>query len=219
VSWRHRARPLVAASALSIALVAKLFLWPVALWLLATRRWRATLLTAALASVALLVPFVPLGWGAPRSYEKLLRALDGVFGPVSFSANTMFRTFGASAALARADVVALGVVLVSLLLLVGLRRGSDHGAFTIALAAALLLSPIVWMHYYVVLVVPIAIAQPRLGLVWFAPLLYWASPELESFGDARRLLVGIGVTVMTCLLAAMRSTANQIQDAAPALAP
>jgi low affinity Fe/Cu permease len=167
----------------------------------------------------LLVPFVPLGWGAPRSYEKLLRALDGVFGPVSFSANTMFRTFGASAALARADVVALGVVLVSLLLLVGLRRGSDHGAFTIALAAALLLSPIVWMHYYVVLVVPIAIAQPRLGLVWFAPLLYWASPELESFGDARRLLVGIGVTVMTCLLAAMRSTANQIQDAAPEPAP
>jgi alpha-1,2-mannosyltransferase len=202
VGWRHRARPLVAASALSIALVAKLFLWPVGLWLLATRRWRATVFTVALASVELLVPFAPLGWGGVRSYRTLLVALDGVFGPVSFSANTLFRAFGASTALARAEVVALGVVLVVLVLVVGLRRGSDHGAFAIALAASLLLSPIVWMHYYVLLVVPIAIAQRRLGVLWFAPLLYWASPELESFGETRRLAVGIGVTVIICFLAA-----------------
>jgi alpha-1,2-mannosyltransferase len=210
VSWRHRGRPLVAASALSIALVAKLFLWPVGLWLLATRRWRASVLTVALASVELLVPFAPLGWGGLRSYQKLLVALDRVFGPVSFSANTLFRAFGASTALARTEVVALGVALVVLVLVVGLRRGSDHGAFAIALAAALLLSPIVWMHYYVLLVVPIAIAQPRLGALWFVPLLYWGSPELESFGETRRLVVGVGVTLIICLLAA---TAHGRSDA------
>jgi len=110
--------------------------------------------------------------------------------------------------------VALGAVLVVLVLLVGLRRGSDYGAFAVAFAAALLLSPIVWMHYYVLLVVPIAIAQPRLGVLWLAPLLYWASPELESFGDRRRLLVGIGVTMITCLLAA-RTMANRMQNVDP----
>src|SRR2546422_433501 len=98
VSWRHRARPLVAASALSIALVAKLFLWPVGLWLLATRRWRATVLTAALASVELLVPFAPLGWGGLPSHPKLPLSPHPLVGPVPFPADTFVPAFCASAA-------------------------------------------------------------------------------------------------------------------------
>jgi hypothetical protein len=32
------------------------------------------------------------------------------------------------------------------------------------------LTPILWLHYLVLLVVPIALARPRLSLLWFAPL-------------------------------------------------
>lgn len=205
--WRYRSKPVVAAAALSVAVVAKLFLWPMGLWLLATRRWRAAVLTACLGAGAFVLPFLPLGWHLLRSYPKLLRALDGVFGPVSFSATTLFRAFGASPTLARVGVLALGAMLILGVLFTGLIRRNDRAAFMVALAAALLLSPIVWMHYYVVLVVPIAIAMPRLGAPWLVPLLFWASPELESFGELRRLLIGVGVMLTTCLLTALRTPA------------
>jgi len=40
-------------------------------------------------------------------------------------------------------------------------------------AAALLLSPIVWLDYYAVLAVPLAIVRPRLSILWLLPLLTW----------------------------------------------
>ncbi|MGH7342691.1 MAG: hypothetical protein ACREKH_19575, partial [Candidatus Rokuibacteriota bacterium] len=34
----------------------------------------------------------------------------------------------------------------------------------------LVLTPILWLHYLVLLVVPIALARPRLSALWFVPL-------------------------------------------------
>ena len=39
-----------------------------------------------------------------------------------------------------------------------------------ALAAAFVITPIVWLHYLVLLVVPIALARPRLSGLWLVPL-------------------------------------------------
>jgi hypothetical protein len=38
------------------------------------------------------------------------------------------------------------------------------------LAAALVMTPILWLHYLVLLFVPIALVRPRLSALWFAPL-------------------------------------------------
>ena len=46
----------------------------------------------------------------------------------------------------------------------------DRRAFVLALAAAFVLTPILWLHYLVLLVVPIALARPRLSALWFVPL-------------------------------------------------
>jgi glycosyl transferase family 87 len=200
--WRYRNRPGIAAPVLAVAIVAKLFLWPVLLWLAATRRWRAAFATAGTAGVFFLLPFAPLGWPVLRSYPHLLRSLDGVFGGVGFSASTFFRALGASTFAAHTAVVAVGVLLAALVLYVGLGRGDDGAAFALALATALLLSPIVWMHYYVLLVVPIAVAAPTLSPAWFVPMLCWGSPELESFGSMRRLVFGIGAVAATAVLSA-----------------
>ena len=56
------------------------------------------------------------------------------------------------------------------------RRGDERRAFVLAIAAALALTPIVWLHYFALLVVVVAIAQPRLGLVWFVPLAMVVTP-------------------------------------------
>ena len=50
------------------------------------------------------------------------------------------------------------------------RRGDERGAFIVSIAAALALTPIVWLHYFALLAVVVALAQSRLGLVWFVPL-------------------------------------------------
>ena len=49
---------------------------------------------------------------------------------------------------------------------------------------------------------PIAVARDRLGLVWFAPLLFWLTPGTASNGDAWRIAFVIGVVALTLVLAA-----------------
>ena len=60
---------------------------------------------------------------------------------------------------ARAVWLTLGVGLLVSLILVA-RRGDERNAFALAIAAALALSPIVWLHYFSLLLVVVAIAQP-----------------------------------------------------------
>ena len=57
------------------------------------------------------------------------------------------------------------------------RRGDDERAFTCAVAATLALSPIVWLHYLVALLVPLAILRPRFSAIWLLPVLLWVSPK------------------------------------------
>ena len=48
--------------------------------------------------------------------------------------------------------------------------GADAWTFIVAIGAAFALSPIVWLHYFVLLYIPIAIVRPRLSWLWALPL-------------------------------------------------
>ena len=63
------------------------------------------------------------------------------------------------------------------------RRGLDERSLALALAAALALSPIVWLHYFVLLLVPIALARRTFGAIWLIPALFWITPVR---GELRR---------------------------------
>jgi alpha-1,2-mannosyltransferase len=54
LAWRYRDKAWVAAAATAFTAVLKLFLWPLGVWLLATRRWRAAVLCAGLGALLLL---------------------------------------------------------------------------------------------------------------------------------------------------------------------
>ena len=43
----------------------------------------------------------------------------------------------------------------------------------LALAAALVLSPIVWRHFFTLLLVPLALSRPRFDVVWLVPVGMW----------------------------------------------
>ncbi len=46
----------------------------------------------------------------------------------------------------------------------------------LAIVASLALSPIVWLHYFALLLVPLAITRPRFGPVWILPIALWVVP-------------------------------------------
>lgn len=199
LAWRYRdERPRVSAGAIGFAIVAKVFLLPVVFWLVATRRWRIAAWTALFGTTAFVIPFAPLGWHGFVRYVHLLRKLDAALGTHSFSTRTLMYALGVRDVTSTV-IVGLAVLGVAVVAFTLGRRGGDAGPFASTITAALLLSPIVWTHYYILLLVPIAIARPRLSALWFAPIALWIEPNLEYFGDSWRLSVEIVVGAVICL--------------------
>jgi hypothetical protein len=56
------------------------------------------------------------------------------------------------------------------------RRNDDARALTMAVVLMLTASPLIWIHYFAVLLVPLAILRPKIGRAWWAPVLLWIVP-------------------------------------------
>jgi alpha-1,2-mannosyltransferase len=167
--WRFRDRRGVTAVALAALVVAKLFLWPLAIWLIATRRWRTVAAAAGLTVAAMLLslPLGGLSISAYRDYPSLLHLLSAFESSFSLSLVSLARNLGLSLMESTLLAVALGSALLVAVVVHG-RKANDLVAFRLAIAAAFVLSPIVWGHYFVLLLVPLALARPRLSIAWFA---------------------------------------------------
>jgi hypothetical protein len=88
----------------------------------------------------------------------------------------MTSELGLSTSIGRLLTVVVGGAFLGATILLG-RRGDDARAFTCAIAAALSFTPVVWMHYLVLLAVPLAIARPRFSALWLLPIVLWVSPR------------------------------------------
>jgi hypothetical protein len=176
--WRYRDAPLRSGLALGLAGAVKFFLWPLGIWLLATERVRAALLGAALAcaSLLLVLPFTGLD-----EFLRMQLDLGRAFDQDAYSIFGLLSQLGANDVAARAVTLGVGATLIGLMW----RRGS----FALAIAASLVLAPIVWLDYYALAAIPLAIARPRLSWVWFLPLLTWGLP---SSGIATDPVWGVG---------------------------
>ena len=171
LAWRYRDRAAPAAVSLGAAVALKVFLWPLVVWLAATRRWRAAVGASAVAAALVLGSWALIGFDGMADYPALLRKLSDVEAENSYSAYAILATLGLPSTLARLAVAAAALGLLALGWRVA-RGGADgdRRALTFALAAGVVLTPILWLHYLVLLVVPIALARPRLSALWFVPL-------------------------------------------------
>jgi hypothetical protein len=181
--WRYRFHRVAPGLAAGLAAAIKFFLWPVGVWLAAIGRARETMLAAAVAAASLLLvlPFTGLD-----EYVRTLLELGRDFDQDSYSPFGLLVQVGAPEPLARVVSLAIGAAL----LFACWRRGS----FGLAVAAALVLSPIVWLDYYAVAAIPLAAVRPRFSLVWLAPVATWGLLSAgvgagNGWGSARVLLV------------------------------
>jgi Glycosyltransferase family 87 len=207
VAWRYRDRVLPAAAAIGLTLAAKFFLWPVVVWLAATRRLLSAALALVIGAVVLLASWAVLGFAGLLDYPSLLRRLEHTVGEDSYTVYISGLDLGLPSPAARAVWLAVGAALL-LGVVVLSRRGDERSAFIVAIAASLALTPIVWLHYFALLVVVVAVAQPRLGLAWFVPLAMVITPgsgHPTPFETAATLLIAT-MTVAIALGASIRSS-------------
>ena len=180
IAWRDR-ESWKGALAVGALIAAKLFAWPLLLWLLITGRIRCSLLALASAVGLIALSWATIGFSGLLAYPKLLSADAHVFEARSHSPVAAALALGASQSLAFvlallfATGVAVAVVRVS--------RNSDVGWFTAALTLGLLTSPILWSHYLLLLFVPLSITRRRLDWVWvLAATAFWLSPIEPAHG-------------------------------------
>jgi hypothetical protein len=192
LAWQLRERRLGPGVAAGLAIGLKLFVWPLALWLVALERRAAAVLAGAVAaiSLALVLPFSSLG-----NYAHAVRDVAETFDQDAYTVYGLLAQLGAGDLAARLVTYAcVGA------LLLGVWR---YRSFTLAVAAALAASPIVWLDYFALAAVPLAIVRPRLSPVWCLPLL---TVGLEggglAIGDAPGTLRALAVFTVVLGVAA-----------------
>ncbi len=195
-AWRYRDRPYVAGPVTALTAVAKLFAWPLFVWLLATRRLRAAAAAAAVAAVLLVGGWAAIGFAGLHGYPHLLRVLSRVEAVQSYSLVGLFRLEGGAAT---ALTALLSIAVVVAVVLAARGPDGDRRALTVAVAGALIATPVLWLHYLVLLFVPIALARPRLSALWFAPLAFWVSPIAHSNGSVWRTCFVLAVAALIVL--------------------
>ena len=128
----------------------------------ATQRRRSPPLIGA-ASLLLIVPFYSI-----HDYVSLLRNLSREFDDDSYTLYGLLVESGARREFARVVWLVVGLAVLTL----AWRRKS----FALAIGAALLLSPIVWLHFFALMLVPLAVVRPTFGAAWLIPLPTWLVP-------------------------------------------
>jgi hypothetical protein len=210
-AWRWRDRAFGTAGAVGAAIVLKLFLWPLAIWLAVTRRMRAAAIAVAFAVALAAVSWAAIGFAGIGDYPGVVRRLANEESTSSYSVVAL--GVRAHLPLLAARIIS---VLVTLALLTAAAwvarderrtpRDRDVVTLTITLAAALAASPIVWVHYFLLLLVPLALTRPRLSLLWFVPLAFHPLGEAAwPAGDGRKLGLALVVTLIILGAAVVRT--------------
>jgi alpha-1,2-mannosyltransferase len=195
--------------------LAKLFLWPLYVWLIATGRRGAAVRSAVLTGIAGLVGWSVVGFGTLGRYPHVLQRMTDVQYRKSYGFDGLLASLGVGSTWSRLGVVVAGVVGVAAIAAAVRWGRRGEVAFGVAIFVSLLASPLVWLHYYTLLLVPVALFSARLSLLWLVPLLLWATPYPESGGSAWRIALPIALTAAAVGFGQLRAE----QRASEALIP
>jgi alpha-1,2-mannosyltransferase len=178
LAWRYRDRKWPPAIALALAVSTKVFLWPMFVWSLATRRTRLAVLAAGAGLAITAALWFVLGFDGLVDYPERLRDISASesIRRDSLSFVGLATTLGLGVVVGHAMMLVAGISLLVGSVVRG-RRGDDRAAFCLALAAAVAMTPILWLHYLLLLMVPLAITRPRFTPLWLLPLVLWMGPE------------------------------------------
>jgi hypothetical protein len=148
-------RDLRAGLALGLMLALKLFAWPILLYLAMRRRWRVVATAFVTTLATNLLAAIVLGWDVIADYYLRIGPEVTAFhrrNPLNISAWTWAPD-------------SISVLLPALTLIGGLwlaTRMEPEAAFCLLLIVSLLVSPVLWLHYATIALLPFAVVAARL---------------------------------------------------------
>jgi hypothetical protein len=157
-----------------VLIAAKLVAAPLLLWFLVTRRMRSFAIACASTAILLAASWAFIGFKGLAGYPKLLAADAHAFETWSYSYSVVkaLNWLGVSENASR--WLSLLVAAAVAMIVVRRARGSDFGWFTAMLTFGLLASPILWLHYLLLLYVPMAISRRNSLAIWLvAAYAFW----------------------------------------------
>jgi hypothetical protein len=199
VVWHYRDRVWPPAWALGLAVSAKLLMWPLLVWTLATRRVRTTAWAIVIGALVTLGAWAVIGFDGLTGYPDLLNRLSDIQAHRSYSLVGMAHTVGLPDTVGKLAALVIGGALLAGCVVFA-RRGDEPRSFTCAVVATLALSPIVWLHYLVVLLVPMSILRPRFSALWLLPVLLWISPKPGYAEGPATFAPAIATAILVSLL-------------------
>ena len=217
--YKHRDRVWRVAWITSLMLATKLFLWPLLVWLTATRRIRAVEATIGLVILLSLVGWLIVGFGEIDQFQRVLRRITRLEEHESYTPYALFYGYGISSGVSHALTWALGAGLLGGSVVLA-RRGNELRSLELTLAAAIVLSPIAWLHYLTLLLVPLSYKRPTFSGLWLLPAILWVCPP----GNGNELQTILVLAVVAGLVAAPQErplwpARRRRQTVAPAGAP
>lgn len=193
-AWRYRERAVTVGAAVAYVVTAKLFLWPVWLWLVRTRRYRAAAVAVVASVAGVGAAWAAIGFAGLREYPTLLTHLTRLVGPESYSPYALGRALGLGDRPAQLAAYVLGglAIVAAARFLPG-----DRNLLVAALAVSLIATPILWPHYLVLLFVPIALARRDFSPMWLVPIAMWVDAAAWSEASAARIAALLAIVAAT----------------------
>jgi Glycosyltransferase family 87 len=171
--WLLRDRPLAFAALAGLVVASKLFLLPLLVWPLLARRWRAFLL-ASLFTLALLAMGFLVGPLGPAGYARMLSQLSVHEARAGFALAGALENLGVGVTIAQASAIAVGAAVLGAAYLHHRRVHDERVLFCGGIVAALLVSPVVWSHYLILLAAPLLVLRVPSRWLCVAALVTWA---------------------------------------------
>jgi alpha-1,2-mannosyltransferase len=157
VGWRWLENPVAVGGSAAAGAIVKLQPGLVLVWAALTRRWSAVVVgVVILAAAAGLATVVTGGLGVWADYVALLRNVsDPIATPHNFTPGAVAYQAGVPTGVAATVQIVSSVAALAVVLLASL-RASAAASYLATVVASQLLSPVLWDHYAMLLLLPVA---------------------------------------------------------------
>ena len=137
LAWRHRERGPATPLLIAAMIAAKLFLWPLLVWLAIVRGTRCAVLTGLAAVGVIVAPWLA-GFPGAREYLPLLRKLTELEGAYAYTPRSLALSLGSGVRVADACAIAAGAAVIVGAVAIRRRADADRRTLALTLLAALL---------------------------------------------------------------------------------
>lgn len=156
VGWRWMDRPGRLGTAASMGALIKLQPGLILVWAALTGRWTAVLVGGAIAATAAIAATLVVGINAWFDYVALLRNVsDPITTPHNFTPGAIAFQMGTGTATAALIQLAASIAVVGAVIIAAWRAAAS-ASFLVGVMASQLLSPVLWDHYAMLLLLPVA---------------------------------------------------------------